>query len=87
MEHPISFRNDYARAKERTKETAMYLGVVCALMGILADLIVLVLVLAIVLLAFIIFLRLLPVLILAALVVVLIWFLFYRRGPRPSVAY
>jgi len=56
-------------------------------MGALSDLIVLALVAAIVLVAFIIFLRLIPWLILAALVLVLIWFLFFRKGPRSSVAY
>ena len=55
-------------------------------MGALTDLVVLILVVAIILVAFIIFLRLLPLLILAALVLVLIWFLFFRQGPRSSVA-
>ncbi|MFZ1020911.1 MAG: hypothetical protein WCE82_04130 [Halobacteriota archaeon] len=57
-----------------------------SVMGALSDLIVLALVVAILLVAFIIFLRLLPWLILAALVLVLIWFLFFRNGPRSAVA-
>jgi hypothetical protein len=56
-------------------------------MGTLSDFLVLVLILAIVLLALTIFIRLLPILILGALVLFVIWFLFYRRGPRRSVAY
>ena len=56
-------------------------------MGLLSDLLVVVLILVIVLLALTIFIHLLPFLILAALVLFVVWFLFYRQGPRRSIAY
>jgi hypothetical protein len=82
----VCTRNDDERVKKCLKQTAMYLNRFYSVMGALSDLIVLALVVAILVVAFIIFLRLLPWLILAALVLVLIWFLFFRNGPRSSVA-
>jgi hypothetical protein len=84
---PVCIRNDDESEKVHEANSYVSEGRFCSVMGALSDLIVLALVVAMVLVAFIIFLRLLPWLILAALVLVLIWFLFFRKGPQSSVTY
>jgi len=75
------------RAKQCTNEIDIYRqGYFYSIMS-LSDLLVVALILIITLLALFIFIKLLPLLILAALMLFVIWFLYYRRGPRRSIAY